>query len=380
MKVLLCDIRTDRWRRAVNLAQVSILADSIKQVGLLNPVTITEGNELIAGMHRVEACRKLGYSHIEATIASLDDVHAEIASIDENIIRNEPDYIARGEMLARRKRLYEALHPETRRGVAGAMAAHGLKSATPESGVATSFVEDVSSSTGISKSSIKEEIQIAENVLPELKEAIQAEEAPKREALKIARMEPLEQALVLDAVQDGDTIKEAIKKTAPHVANNSGNNEWYTPSEYIDVARAVMGGIDTDPASSEIANRTVQAGKYYTKDDDGLSKPWAGRVWMNPPYAQPLITQFCETMAGKYEANEISEAMVLVNNGTETKWFHRLLDVASAVCLLKGRVRYIDQEGNPSGAPLQGQCLIYIGKRVKEFSTECEKMGRVLTA
>ena len=64
--------------------------------------------------------------------------------------------------------------------------------------------------------------------------------------------------------------KEAVKRA--HVANNSGNNEWYTPAKYIDMARTVMGSIDTDPASSEIANRTVQAATIYTADDDGRTK------------------------------------------------------------------------------------------------------------
>jgi len=60
------------------------------------------------------------------------------------------------------------------------------------------------------------------------------------------------------ALYTGD--EEAVRA---HVANNSGNNEWYTPAKYIDLAREVMGGIDCDPATSEIANQTVKAETFF---------------------------------------------------------------------------------------------------------------------
>jgi len=69
---------------------------------------------------------------------------------------------------------------------------------------------------------------------------------------------------------------KAVKNGDTHVSKNSGENEWYTPVQFIDAARLVMGSIDLDPASSERANETVQATTFYTKEDDGLSKTWCG--------------------------------------------------------------------------------------------------------
>lgn len=170
-------------------------------------------------------------------------------------------------------------------------------------------------------------------------------------------------------------LREAHK---PHVSFNSGNNEWYTPSKYIEAARKVMGEIDLDPASSDIANKIVEAGVYYTLEENGLGKEWFGRVWMNPPYSGDLISDFCEKLCIHFYHNEITEAIVLVNNATETIWFQGMLNWASAVCFPKGRVKFIDVEGNPTGAPLQGQAILYFGDNKELFKEVFEGFGRVL--
>ena len=165
------------------------------------------------------------------------------------------------------------------------------------------------------------------------------------------------------------------KKLKAHVSNNSGENEWYTPECYIESARLVMGNIDLDPASSEIANQTVNANLFYTQEEDGLSKEWFGNVWMNPPYSQPLIFQFISKLI---ESNKVSQAIVLVNNGTETKWGQLLIKHSSAVCFHQGRIRFVDKYGNLGDAPLQGQMICYIGSEVNNFINEFNQYGTIL--
>ena len=66
----------------------------------------------------------------------------------------------------------------------------------------------------------------------------------------------------------------------------SGDDEYYTPVEIVEATRKALGGkIDLDPASCELAQKTVKAEKYYTIDDDGLSKEWSGYVFLNPPFS-----------------------------------------------------------------------------------------------
>lgn len=172
--------------------------------------------------------------------------------------------------------------------------------------------------------------------------------------------------------EEPEKVEEKLAKRKAHVSNNSGNNEWYTPPKYIDIAREVMGSIDTDPATSELANRNVQAKTYYTAEDNGLDKEWHGNVWMNPPYAQPLISQFSEKLVEELSNGNAEQAMVLVNNATDTVWFNNLAKHASAIWFIKGRIKFIDVEGNPGGAPLQGQCILYFGENASKFMERCE--------
>lgn len=196
-------------------------------------------------------------------------------------------------------------------------------------------------------------------------------------ASKVAGLPDEAKAEIIAAPADDvrDVAREAVKKA--HVAQNSGNNEWYTPASFIEAARAVMGGFDLDPASSEIANRTVQADRIFTQEDDGIKQDWPlGRIWMNPPYAQPLMGQFADKFAA--EVRKGSEGVVLVNNATETAWFQTIAAECSAICFPKTRIRFLDPEGNP-GAPLQGQAIIYCGPDADAFKEAFAAFGLVMS-
>ena len=158
----------------------------------------------------------------------------------------------------------------------------------------------------------------------------------------------------------------------PHVSFNSGNNEWYTPKEIIEAARKVMGSIDIDPASSDVANEVVRAAEYYTAETDGLDKPLHGNVWMNPPYSSDLIDKFITKVVD--ERGDYTQAIVLVNNATETQWFSKLVSIASAVCFPRSRVRFYMPDGK-TGAPLQGQAIVYIGSEPGKFLDTFREIG-----
>lgn len=145
MKISVDEIQVREGRRELDTAHVQELADSIKELGLLNPVTVDKENYLIAGLHRLEAVKLLEWSEVECTVSSLEGLRAELAEIDENIVRNDFTAIEYGEMLLRRKEIYETLHPETKAGVAQAVAmnrAVGNNVADKMSATLKSFVEE----------------------------------------------------------------------------------------------------------------------------------------------------------------------------------------------------------------------------------------------
>jgi len=197
------------------------------------------------------------------------------------------------------------------------------------------------------------------------------------QAQQVAKKAPDE---VKEKLRQGEiSINQAYQEVSgrkAHVSNNSGNNEWYTPIKYIESARVVMGSIDLDPASSLIANKSIRAQTIYTKDDDGLSKKWHGNIWMNPPYAQPLINQFCE----KIVSEDFDQAITLVNNATETAWGNILLSKADAVCFVKGRIKFVAPDGSLGDSPLQGQMIVYIGGNSEKFISEFKSYGVCLKA
>jgi ParB family chromosome partitioning protein len=159
-----------------------------------------------------------------------------------------------------------------------------------------------------------------------------------------------------------------------HVSYNTGkNNEWYTPEYFIEAARKTMGSIDLDPASSDIANKAVKASTYYTKDDNGLIKPWFGNIWLNPPYSRDLIREFGSAV--KEKRTEYNQAIILVNNATETRWFHDLVTVVTAICFVNKRIKFFDINGKP-GHPLQGQVILYVGSNPSKFMENFSQFGK----
>lgn len=157
------------------------------------------------------------------------------------------------------------------------------------------------------------------------------------------------------------------------------SDSWFTPPEYTESARIVLGGIGLDPFTSEEANRTVQAKQILTIDDDAFEEPWpvVGSVFMNPPYGRGLCARAIETFIAEYQNGAFKRGIVLVNNATDTKWFDALVEHASAVCFTDHRIAFYNVDGKHVSGNTRGQAFVYFGNDTSLFAAEFRQHGNV---
>lgn len=134
------------------------------------------------------------------------------------------------------------------------------------------------------------------------------------------------------------------------------SDEWATPQWLFDELNKQF-GFTLDPAST---TDNAKCQKFYTLEDDGLSKDWAGeRVFINPPYSK------CFDWVKKAHTEvqkENTKVIMLLPARTDTKWFHQFCldsNVVSEVCFVKGRLKFGDQTNS---APFPSMVVTFSGK------------------
>ena len=154
--------------------------------------------------------------------------------------------------------------------------------------------------------------------------------------------------------------------------------ESYTPEQYIESVRQVMGSIDVDPASNDFANQKIKASLYYSVESNGLDKPWHGNVFLNPPYKQPEIKLFVEKLIQEIQAERTKQAILLTNNNTDTQWFSNAAKASTLICFTLGRINFYKPD-NTITQPTNGQAFFYFGANFQKFIKEFSKFGLIYT-
>jgi DNA N-6-adenine-methyltransferase (Dam) len=167
------------------------------------------------------------------------------------------------------------------------------------------------------------------------------------------------------------------------------SNEWWTPPRYIEAARSVLGGIDLDPASCEMANQTVQATRFYDKDSDGLAQPWYGRVYLNPPYSREnmprgneygnklksVMYTWIEHLIREYHYGDVTAAILLTKADPKQIWFQLLWQYP--ICFVSARLLF-NRPGLPPERHQFGNAFVYFGHDTAKFIDVFTEFGNVI--
>ena len=149
-KVFIDDVKVGERHRQVDAAKVSGLAESMKALGLQQPISVyLESDDtvlLVAGLHRLEAARSLGWEEIEASFVHLSEIDRELWEIDENLARSELTTEEKREHLRRRKELWDKRQAEENNGTS--------RPTIRGRGRPKEFAADTAASTGLSKRQI----------------------------------------------------------------------------------------------------------------------------------------------------------------------------------------------------------------------------------
>jgi hypothetical protein len=155
------------------------------------------------------------------------------------------------------------------------------------------------------------------------------------------------------------------------VMGSSASPEWYTPSYIIDYVLKLFGVIHVDPCSNSREQPNVPAQTGYTKDDDGLTQPWFGNVYMNPPYGDE-ISAWTSRLVALYRDGHIAQAIALIPGRIDTAWFQPLY--AFPMCNVRGRIRFQNADNS---APFPS-VIVYLGTHESEFIEVFKELGPIV--
>ena len=168
-----------------------------------------------------------------------------------------------------------------------------------------------------------------------------------------------------------------------HIVSKASDN-YYTPAKLIELERQVMGLIDLDPCSSQLANQTVKAKRIYTLENSMFRNPLnCDSMHFNPPYSDPA--PFVDRVVYEYEQGNIKQICGILNVDCSTRWFAEIKKIATAYCFLSERVQF-DKANNSQTAIVETsgnsrcQFYFYAGHNANAFMTVFSGVGLSLKA
>lgn len=266
-RVQLRVLKASEQPRPLITEAVDKLAASIKEVGLIQPITVrpatvmdgglaAKGYQIIAGHHRVAAVRALGWTEVDAIVVdAAEHLQAELIEIDENLCRSELSPAQRTAAIKRRKQIWEALHPNS-----------GTSCPTiPERGRGRpqEFAAETAAASGQSKRDINRDLARAESLGDDLDRIVgtSLDKGVELDALKA--MPEQERKELIDRAEAGEKV--SARKTAPQAVASENPAIAFSKMLHaaLDAFRTSIGYY-----SDEAAGRFISAEAEKLSEDD----------------------------------------------------------------------------------------------------------------
>lgn len=227
MLVPIADIRVGKRLRGLREVSVTELVESIGRAGLRTPISVVKGIEkrpgnsdgvtfdLVAGNHRLEACRRLGWDEIESDIVQMSPDECLLWEIDENLCRADLTELERGEHLAQRKAVYERLHPASKAATGAELAQKRWGDAGDNLSVA-SFADDTAGKIGVADRTIQRAIRRATKIDAKVRDRIRdnpdiADSGAELDALASLDRDKQGKAVAMVEVGTAESVRQAKK-------------------------------------------------------------------------------------------------------------------------------------------------------------------------
>lgn len=247
--------------RAVDQGKVAALAESMTAIGLMQPISVWidgAGDDvsvtLVAGLHRLEAAKRLGWADIEAIEVTLDATDRELWEIDENLCRSELTEAEEAQHLARRKELWEAREKNSGSTCATIPSKRGR-------GMPEGFASETAKVTGESKATINRKIARAEKIEPDVLEQVKGTQLDKGVVLDQLAKTPreLQQAKVIELRdrQETEKLNRYADKAIARSAADEAAEIIHTNLDLdtVDVLVARLAGVSMKDFIAAIAHR-----------------------------------------------------------------------------------------------------------------------------
>lgn len=282
--VPIAEIRVREGRRPADPAKVASLADSIQRNRLHHPIGLTTDNWLVHGLHRLMACKLLGWDKIPATTTGYTPIGAELVEIDENLERSNLTALEEAKALARRKELYEILYPQTKRGGKGGRRGKRATVQTEKELTApgaVSFARDAAEKTGKAERTIRQAVQVGKRIEPDVAKQIArtaVADQPK-ELAKLARLDPEMQRTVAGMLADGEaeSVTEAIAEPNQHPDPDPAEEASGALKRLLEAAKDRWQAICGPAATAQLGAAVLEA----------VAADWVTQTWTRSGRRKP---------------------------------------------------------------------------------------------